>query len=135
VQGGLRPLETGAVLDVATPLTATFRNLGDAPAYLLLFAVDTRRIVHWVVPRYSRPATLPVSTGEGVLGTTVVLDGLSPGPLRVVAVITSAPGHVSDVEALEGTPIDAAQLARRFPTGTDIRETVVEVRDTDGGAR
>jgi hypothetical protein len=141
VQGGLRPLETGAVLDVATPVTATFRNLGDAPAYLLLFAVDSRHNVHWIVPRYSRPddnpiaVTLPVSAGEGVLNTTVVLDDLSPGPLRVVAVIASAPGHVSDVEALEGTPIDAAQLARRFPTGTDIRETFVEVRDTDGDAR
>mgnify|MGYP001415337774 CR=1 FL=1 len=141
VQAGLHPLETGAVLDVATPLTATFRNLGDTPAYLLLFAVDSRHNVHWIVPRYSRPednpiaATLPASAGEGVLDTTVVLDDVSPGPLRVVAVIASAPGHVSDVEALEGTLIDLAQLVRRFPTGTDIRETVVEVRDADGGAR
>lgn len=141
LQGGLRPLETGAVLDATTPLTATFRNLGAAPAYLLLFAVDARGVVHWIAPRYERPednpiaATLPVSTREGVLDTTVVLDDLRPGPLRVMAVIASAPGHVSDVEALEGTRIDTVQLTRRFPTGTDVRETLVEVRDAEGGAR
>jgi hypothetical protein len=141
IDGQLRPLRSGATIDRSAPLTATFRNLGAAPAYLLLFAVDARHQVHWISPRYLRAdenpvaTTLPVTTGETVLDTTVVLEDVSPGSLRIVAVISPAPAHVSDVESMDGNEIDAAHLARRVPAGTDIRETVVEVAAETGGRR
>ena len=46
VDGGLQALLSGARIDSDTPLTATFRNLGTAPVYLLLFGVDARHVVH-----------------------------------------------------------------------------------------
>jgi hypothetical protein len=137
-QGGLRALTSGARLDPATPLTAGFRNLGRAPAYLLLFAVDAHRAIHWISPSYSRPGDDPASTAlpptvdERVLETTAVLEDVVPGPLRVVAVITSAPAHVSDVEAFEGLELDASRLVQRLP-GADVRETVIEALDAKGG--
>ncbi len=138
-RGNLRPLGAGATFDDTTPLTAGFRNLGEIPAFLLLFAVDARGGIHWISPRFTRsednPAstTLPPSLGERVLDTTVVLEDVSPGPVRIVAVITPAPAHVSDVESLEGTELSAARMARRLP-GAEVRETMVEVRHADGAA-
>jgi hypothetical protein len=141
IDGQLRPLRSGATIDGSAPLTATYRNVGTAPAYLLLFAVDARHEVHWISPRYLRPdenpvaTPLPVTAGESVLDTTVVLEDASPGPLRILAVISPAPAHVSDVESMEGDKRDAAHLAKRFPAGTDVRETVVEVAAETGGRR
>jgi hypothetical protein len=139
-RGELRPLASGATIDDATPLTAGFRNLGSAPAFLLLFAVDARHVVHWISPRYLRLEDDPVSTGlptttaEHVLATTAVLEGVVPGPLRIVALITSTPAHVSDVESLGGAELTLGRLVSRLP-GADVRETVVEVSATDGGTR
>ena len=139
VQGGLRPLVSGSTIDGATPLTAGFRNLGEAPAFLLLFAVDAHRVVHWISPSYTRPeddpasTTLGVSAGERILDTTVVLDDVCAGLLRVMAVITSAPAHVSDVEALAGADLSASRLTSRLP-GAEVRETIVTVRSADRGA-
>jgi hypothetical protein len=136
--GKLRPLGPGATFDGTTPLTAGFRNLGEMPAFLLLFAVDAQGAIHWLSPRFTRPednpasTTLPPSIGERVLDTTVVLEDVSPGPLRIVAVITPAPAHVSDVESLERTELSAARIARQLP-GAEVRETMVDVRK-DGGA-
>jgi hypothetical protein len=138
-QGALRPLTSGTSVDAATPFTAGFRNLGQGPAYLLLFAIDSRRAVHWISPAYARASDDPVSTmmapavDERLLGTTAVLEDVAPGRLRIVAVITATPAHVSDVEALEGRDLDASQLVRRMP-GADVRETVVDMSES-GGAR
>lgn len=138
---GLRRLGPGAIIDGSTPLTAAFRNLGAAPAFLLLFSVDAQGVVHWIAPRYTTASedpiavTIPVTADEEVLGTTAVLDDVTPGPLRVVALISPAPTHVSQVESLEGNAIDAAHLAPRLPAGTQIRETLVVVRGAEGGTR
>ena len=138
--GGLRALGPGAVIEPTTPLTAGFRNVGGAPAYLLLFAVDARGVVHWISPPYARPeddpasTPLPTTARERALGTTAVLDDVPAGPLRLVAVITPTPAHVSDVEALEGTDVRAAAVVERVP-GADVRETVIEVRGGEGGSR
>jgi hypothetical protein len=138
-QGALRPLTSGTSVDAATPLTAGFRNLGQGPAYLLLFAIDSRRMVHWISPAYARASDDPVSTmlahtvDERLLGTTAVLEDVAPGPLRIVAVITATPAHVSDVEAFEGRELGATELVRRLP-GADVRETVVDMSES-GGAR
>ena len=140
VRGGLRPLVSGSTIDAATPLTAGFRNLGIAPAFLLLFAVDAHQVVHWISPKFSRsdddPAstTLATSISEKLLDATVVFDDVSAGPLRVIAVITSAPAHVSDVESLSGTDVSAARLTHRL-SGAEVRETIVDVGDSEGSTR
>jgi hypothetical protein len=138
VGGGLRPLVSGSTIDVTTPLTAGFRNLGETPAFLLLFAVDARSVVHWISPAYTQSDDDPASTRlsgftrEQMLGATVVFEDVSAGPLRVVAVITSAPAHVSDVESLAGTGLSAARLTRRLP-GAEVRETTLDVHAGMGG--
>jgi anti-sigma factor RsiW len=138
----LEPLAAGSVIERDAPLTATFRNLGTAPAYLLLFAVDAQHVVHWIAPRYSRPEenpvarTLPPSVRQDVLDTSAVFDDVSPGALRLVAVVSSAPIHVADVETLEARELDQDRLGSHFPRGTDVRETIVQVRGGgSGGAR
>ena len=83
-------LGAGATFDDTTPLTAGFRNLG-YPG--LPSAFRGRRAGRHPLdsPRFTRsednPAstTLPPSLGERVLDTTVVLEDVSPGPLRIVA--------------------------------------------------
>ncbi len=141
VGDGLRRLASGAIIDSSTPLTAAFRNLGAAPAFLLLFAVDAHGVVHWIAPRYTTASedpvavTIPVTADEEVLGTTAVLDDVTPGPLRVVALISRAPTHVSEVESLEGNVIDATHLVPRLPAGAEIRETLMMVRGAEGGTR
>lgn len=138
-RGGLDPLSSGAIVDGTTPFTAGFRNVGHAPAFLLLFAVDAAGTVHWISPPYVSAQGDPASTtlaetaDERVLGTTAVFDDLADGPLRIVAVITPTPAHVSDVEDL-GADVTAGRLARRLP-GAEVRETLVEVRDAGGAQR
>jgi hypothetical protein len=41
---------------------------------------------------------------------------------------------VSDVESLAGAELGAAVLTRRRP-GAEVRETIVDVRDDEGGTR
>lgn len=137
VEGGLRPLADGAVIGRATPLTAGFRNVGHAPAFLLLFAVDARDAVHWITPAYERPGdrpaatSLPAAPGEQLLPTTAVLEGVAAGPLRIIAVVTPTAARVSEVETLGPRELTAAGIARRF-AGASVRETVVQVRDGQG---
>jgi hypothetical protein len=132
----LRPLASGATIEVDTPLTAGFRNLGRVPVFLLFFAVDKEGVVHWISPPYERPgddpgATLLVSSvEERTLGTTAVLADVPPGPVRLVAVLTPRPAHVSDIEVLERRDLDAPHLVRRLP-GAEVRETVIEMKSAD----
>ncbi len=126
------PLREGAVISTDTPLTAGLRNLGRSPAFVLLFAVDERRKVHWISPAFTRreddpPSTpVPAALEERVLPTTVVLEDVPAGTLRLLAVITATPAHVSDVEALEGSDVVAERIERAIP-GAEVRETRVQV--------
>lgn len=136
LQGGLVPLASGVTIQGTTPLTAGFRNVGHAPAFLLLFVVDAGGAVHWISPPYRSAQDDPISTrlaptpGEHLLGTTAVFDDLAAGPLRVVTVITPSAAHVSDVEAL-GNDLSARRIAARL-AGAEVRETLLQVRDAHG---
>jgi hypothetical protein len=136
----MHPLSAGAMISPDTPLTAGFRNLGRSPAFLLLFAVDERRVVHWISPAFARreddpPSTVlpaapsaPSALEERWLSTTAVLEDVPPGALRLVAVITATPAHVADVEALEGSDVSAERIERAIP-GAEVRETRVRVAE------
>lgn len=128
----LRPLGSGSPIRPDTALTAGLRNLGSQRAHLLLFAVDARKSVHWIAPEFTAPgsnpeaATIAASRGERLLPSAAAFDDLAPGPLRVVAVITAEPTHVSDVEALSASQLDDAGLLARFPQA-EIRQILLQV--------
>jgi hypothetical protein len=118
-------LRTGALLLPTTPLFARYRNLGEVPAFLLLFAQDAAGELHWVYPAYLTPRddprsiALPPSVRDTPMSEAVVLDGPAAGPLQVFALVTSEPLRVLDVEALgEGLgkgQLTEALLRARWP--------------------
>jgi hypothetical protein len=123
----LVPLPSGSRVGARTPLTASVRNAGTAPVYLLLFAVDRGGAVHWIAPEFTiagtdpSSATIGPSAAERPLPTAAVFDDLVPGPLRVVAVVTRAPLRVSAIETLPAAELALERLKRRFAHG-DVRQ-------------
>jgi len=123
----LSALPSGSRVGSRTPLTATVRNAGSEPVYLLLFAIDAAGAVHWIAPEYTVAGTNPLapsiepSVAESPLPTAALFDDLVPGPLRVVAVVAREPLRVSDVEALPPEGLALERLKRRFPQA-DVRQ-------------
>ena len=128
----LRPLGSGSSISTKSALTAGLRNLGNQRAYLLLFAIDARQTVHWIAPEFTAPGSDPeatsvaAATGERLLPSSAVFDDLAPGPLRVVAVITATPTHVSEVEKLSASQLSDRGLLERFPRA-EIRQIPLQV--------
>jgi hypothetical protein len=128
----LRPLGSGSSIGTKTALTAGLRNLGNQRAHLLLFAIDARQTVHWIAPEFTAPGSDPeatsiaAATGERLLPTSAVFDDLAPGPLRVVAVITATPTHVSEVEQLSESQLSDRGLLERFPRA-EVRQIPLQV--------
>ena len=127
------PLAAGARVAPATAYVAGYRNLSRAvPLYALVFAVDAARDVHWLYPAYTRadddPAAiaLPPTDTTRLLAETVVLDGVPPGPLHVIAIIGADRLRVSAIEPLRGDQLAAPALQRRFPSAA-ITEQLLEV--------
>jgi hypothetical protein len=131
-QTSLAALGSGSRITRGTPLTAGLRNVGREPAYLLLFAVDSRHEVHWIAPEYTTvgedPEATPIAAaaGERLLPSAAVFDDLAPGSLRVVAVLSRSPLRVSDVEALPASELGAEKLLERLPRA-EIRQFLLEV--------
>jgi hypothetical protein len=128
----LRSLASGSRIHAARALTAGLRNLGHERAFLLLFAVDAKKVVHWIAPAFTEVGSDPPSeaivptSSERLLPSAVVFDDLATGPLRVVAVITRKPEHVSSIERLEPSELDAEALLKRFPSA-EVRQFLLEV--------
>jgi hypothetical protein len=105
---------------------------------VLLFTIDSRNSVHWIMPKYTRADENPVATEltqssyEHMLPTAVVFDDIAPGPMRVVTLVSPRPVRVSQVESLTESDLASASLANRF-AGAEVREIVVQVRDTNQG--
>jgi hypothetical protein len=129
----LTALGSGSHITQSAALTAGLRNLASERAYLLLFALDSRQAVHWIAPEYtsqdSDPEAAPITpaTTERLLPSVAVFDDLAPGPLRVIAVISREPLHVSDVEALPPAELSAERLLKRFPR-SEVRQFLLEVQ-------
>jgi hypothetical protein len=127
----LEPLEPGGTIRKNTAITAGLRNLAQETAHLLLFGIDANRVVHWIAPGFTNPDSDPPafavhpSRREQPLPSSVEFDDLAVGPLRVVALITKTPLHVSDIERL--TPDElTGDLVARFPQAV-VRQVIVEV--------
>jgi hypothetical protein len=127
-----RALGSGSRVRADVALTAGLRNLGDEPAYLLLFAVDSKSTVHWLAPEFTvagtDPAAVPIppSTDEWLLPSSASFDDLAPGPVRVIALITPQPTHVSGVESLPADQLGVDALTQRFPRA-EIRQVLIYV--------
>jgi len=134
----LQPLLPGDTIAPNAALTAGFRNLGHATAHVLLFAIDSRNAVHWIMPKYTRADENPVATEltqslhEHLLSTSVVFDDIAQGPMRVVTLVSLRPVRVSQVESLTESELTSASLVSHF-SGAEVREIVVQVRDTNQG--
>ncbi len=128
----LSPLVAGMRLQPDAPFTAAVTNVHDGPAYLLLFAVDTKGEVHWLHPAYAsavdNPAsvTLRRSSTELPMGTSVILEDAAPGVLRFVSIVTDQPLHVLDIEGLHGSALAKEALQSAYPQAS-ITETDVLV--------
>lgn len=114
-------LRSGAALRRTTPLFARYRHLGEAPAFLLLFAQDAAGELHWLYPAYLAPGdnprsvALPPSAKDTAMAEAVVLEHPAPGPLRVFALVSSEPLRVLDVEQLGMGALTEARLRARWP--------------------
>jgi hypothetical protein len=114
-------LRPGAIVQPTTPLFARYRNLGEVPAYLLLFAQDSAGELHWLYPAYlatgedPRSISLPPATQDTLMSEAVVLDHPAAGPLQVFALVTSEPIRVLDVEGLGKVPLTEALLRAHWP--------------------
>ena len=112
----LLPVEH-AELHPGDGLVVRYWNSSDEPVYLAVFAIDANSAVHWVYPAYLDAAQNPASIRleravEGkIMGEAVEPEKPAEGPLRIVALLTSEPLSVRQVEA---------QLARRLGRLTEI---------------
>lgn len=128
----LRALEPGGQVKAHAAFTAGLRNLAREQAYVLLFAVDSKQVVHWITPQFTEPGSDPEATPiktsaqERLLASSVVFDDLAPGPLRVVAVITAKPMRVSQIERLSVAELSSERWLRRFPQA-EIRQVTLHV--------
>jgi len=129
-------LTPGARVRSDDGFAVVYRNLGQAPVYLLAFAVDARREVHWICPTYVDPASdpmavrlLPETPGETHLPPPIQFEGPASGPMRFVAILSSYPMKVSSVETLQGAELEPAALRARW-SDADVRELTQVIVDS-----
>jgi hypothetical protein len=114
-------LRSGVVLPLGTPLFAHYRNLGETPAFLLLFAQDAAGELHWLYPAYlvageePRSVELVPSVRETAMPEAVVLEAPAAGPLRVFALVSARPLSVLEVEHLGKRPLTEERLRAHWP--------------------
>lgn len=130
---GQPALVDGARVRADVAFTATYRNLRPR-AQLLLFGVDAHDQVHWLYPAYLDEHTDPRSVElaqralETPLSDSAIIDDLPAGPLRLLALITQEPLHVSDIERQRPESLTRDRLTARWPTAaiSEWQITVVE---------
>jgi hypothetical protein len=134
---GQEPVELvpGAVVERDSKYVASYRNvraLERGESYMTLFALDQEGVLHWLYPAYEKPgddpSSPPLARGatERAMPSMVVLDRPSVGAMRFVALVTTAPLRVSQIEALSAEELTLTALRRHFP-GASLREWSVEV--------
>jgi hypothetical protein len=125
--GTARPLRSGERLVPGDGIAVSARN-GNArqAVYLMVFAVDARDEVHWIVPAWTDAAASPRSVELPPGGTLPVPSGTTPespaaGKLRVLTLLTRVP---LDVRAVEST----LRAGRPLASGSDRHLQALEVQ-------
>jgi hypothetical protein len=133
-------LSPGAEVTADTAYAVSFRNLGPAgSAQLTVFAQDAAGEVHWVEPVWLDPASdpasvpLPHTDTESAPRSSVVMERPATGELRIFILVTTQPVHVSEVERLASTRIDAEALRAQWP-GAVVDMTPVRVLEAPEGS-
>ena len=114
----LLPIEH-AELHPGDGLVVRYWNSSDKPVYLAVFAIDSSAAVHWVYPAYLNASQNPTSIRleravEGkIMGEAVEPEAPAVGPLRIVALLTSEPLSVRQVESQLARPL--GRLSETFP--------------------
>lgn len=113
-------LQAGQRLSRAAGYSFVVLNRSQQQQYLMLFALDARAEVHWFYPAFVDPKRDPRSLLVPASPQVRALpDGITPerpaaGPARFVALFTTAPLRVAEVEArVRAGGLDA--LARAHP--------------------
>jgi uncharacterized membrane protein YphA (DoxX/SURF4 family) len=101
--GLARPLGNAAQLRSGDGLVLRYTNLGREPfGYVMVFAVDAARAVHWYYPAYevagSDPTSVGIQRGNSIALEDAVRHDLPPGPLIIYGLFTRAPLGVGAVE-------------------------------------
>ena len=140
----LEPLGPGDVVSVHTAYAVAARNLG-APgsAYVMVFAQDDARDLHWIEPAWTDPSAdpapspLPRTERDTPPSAATVLDNPAAGPMKIFTLVTPRPVHVSSVEGLAKGVLHADALQAAWPDA-EVDEVVVHVQpgsNGDGAAR
>jgi hypothetical protein len=122
------PVE-GATLHRGDGFAVRYWKTTMEPTYLMAFAIDAAGELHWIYPAFldpaSEPPAFPLAVGEDrLLGEVFEPESPAPGPLRVVAIITSEPLTIHVVEERLGKvsrETASARLASLVPS-TRVRE-------------
>lgn len=107
--GSAARLLEGAELGSGDGILVRYSNPGTERVYLMVFALDSRREVHWIHPAYLDAASDPSSLElrQGVMGQALEEvaepENPAPGALGVYALLTSQPLTVKAVEAALAT--------------------------------
>lgn len=103
--GQAAALLEGAELGPGDGILVRYSNPGENRAFLMVFALDAAREVHWLHPAYldakSDPSSLELRPGvaEQTLDEVAEPESPAPGALEVYALLSEAPLTVKAVEA------------------------------------
>lgn len=107
-----RTERVGKTISASDGILVAYSNPAPELRYLLVFAVDDKKRLHWYYPPYQSlgvdPAAIPVRSGAvGVELGEEIRHSLEPGPLRVFAAFLATQRHVLETEALVQRALDA----------------------------
>jgi hypothetical protein len=137
--GRLELVRPGDAVPAEAAYAVTTRNLGTSgSAYVMVFAQDDARNLHWIEPAWTDPSAdptappLPHAEHDTPPSEAAVLDRPAPGAMRIFTLVTPRPVHVSSVERLAGGALDAGALQAAWPDAM-VEEVVVQVQPRSGG--
>jgi len=123
--GSAPPLLEGALLHPGDGILVRYSNPKDHETYLMVFALDQQRTVHWLHPAYldesSNPTSLRLAprVTEQVLSEVAEPENPAPGALHVYALLSATALDVKSVERRLGS--SSAPVAELFPQ-TEVEE-------------
>ena len=128
----LTRLEPGAQVTPQTAYVASYRNTGGA-AFVMVFAIDSARELHWLYPAFTDAATDPASVevaatlAARLFEETVILDAPARGAMQLVVLVSSQPLRVSVLERLPRDQRTLDAIRARWPAA-ELTVTPVDVR-------
>ena len=117
--GSAPPLLEGALLHPGDGILVRYSNPTEHETYLMVFALDGQRSVHWLHPAYldesSNPTSLRLAprVTEHVLSEIAEPENPAPGVLHVYALLSATALDVKSVEHRLGS--SSAPVAELFP--------------------